>query len=80
VLGVVFSLKRQFTLSFTGESCMGLSPLLLRLSFIAAKFIFASLWLHRATKISTFLHNLVERCECVFVVVVVVVVLSRNIL
>jgi hypothetical protein len=35
VSGVVFSLKRRIVLSFTGESCMGLSPLFLRMSFIS---------------------------------------------
>jgi hypothetical protein len=30
----VFSLKRRIALSFAGESCMGLSPLFLRMSFI----------------------------------------------
>jgi hypothetical protein len=32
VSGVVFSLKRWIALSFTGESCMRLSPLFLRMS------------------------------------------------
>jgi hypothetical protein len=34
VLGVVFPLKRRIALSWTGESCMGLSPLFFRMSFI----------------------------------------------
>jgi hypothetical protein len=34
--GVVFSLKRRIALFFTGESCIGLSPLCLRMSFIAS--------------------------------------------
>jgi hypothetical protein len=38
VSGVVFSLKRRIALSFTGESCMGLSPLFLRMSFISGQY------------------------------------------
>jgi hypothetical protein len=42
VSGVVFSLKRRIALSFTGESCRGLSPLFLRMPFIVLHASFVS--------------------------------------
>jgi hypothetical protein len=43
VSGVGFSLKIQIALSFTGESCMELSPLFLRMSFITYRIYLGAL-------------------------------------